>query len=114
MSIRDTETGLPMFAMTSSDVIEGMQYDTGKSERVGHKLQNSDGLKANKFMILYRTPGGRYFTYNHIKGETTSVNPLAANVTLKPIKKLEAETLYPELSDPQLSFNEAFKRIIEA
>ena len=114
MSIRDTETGLPMFAMTSSDVIEGMQYDTGKSERVGHKLINGDGLTANKFLILYRTPGGRYFTYNHEKGETTSINPLAANVTLKPIKKLEAETLYPELSDPQMSFNEAFKKIVDA
>ena len=114
MSIRDTETGLPMFAMTSSDVIDGVKYNTAESERVGHKLINTDGLMANKFLILFKTPGGRYFIQNQEKGETTSINPLAANVTLKPIKKLEAETLYPELSDPQMSFNEAFKKIVDA
>jgi len=114
MSIRDSATGLPMFAMATSDVIDNMQYDTEGSERIGHKLINTDGLKANQFLILYRTPGGRFFTYNHSKGETSEINPLAANVTLKPIKKLEAETLYPELDDPQMSFNEAFRTIVEA
>ena len=114
MSITDKETGLPMFAMASSDVIDNMQYNTEGSERIGHKLINTDGLKANEFMILYRTPGGRYFTYNHSKGETSSINPLGANVTLRPVKKLEAETLFPELSDHQMTFNEAFRRIVEA
>ena len=114
MSITDTETGLPMFAMTSSDVIDGMEYDTGKSERIGHKLINTDGFKANEFLILFKTPGGRYFIQNQEKGEKTSTNFLGANVTLKPVKKLEAETLYPELSDPQISFNEAFRKIVDA
>jgi len=114
MAIPDSKTGLPMFAMTSRDTIEGVKYDTAESELIGHKVLGVGGGSVNKFMLLYRSQGGRYFTYNHEKGETSSIDPLAANVTLKAIKKLEAETLYPELDDPQMSFNEAFRTIVEA
>jgi hypothetical protein len=105
----------PLNNRNASGVFEGYFYNTSESELIGHKVTDDKGLMTNKFYMLYRTSGGRYFVYDQERVEGIDlISSKAFNVTLKPIKKAEAEALFEGLDDKQMTFSEAFKRIVEA
>ena len=114
MSITDSKTGLPLHNQRASEVINGFEYDTASSELVGHLITGEKGLVVSDFHILYRTPGGRYFTYNQKRDPGVDPLLVGPEINLKPISKLEAEEIYKDLSDTKLTFNEAFNQIVEA
>jgi len=110
----DKKSGLPMLNGRATEVIDGFEYDTRESELIGHKITNDVGLVVNAFYMLYRTKAGRYFVYNQKIDPGVDPFLIGPEINLKPISKLEAETMYKELSDPQMSFNEAFSQVVNA
>jgi len=113
--INDSKTGLPMFVRSASDVIGGMRYNTQDYERIGHKITNSEGLTANEFYIIYRTPGGRYVKYEQKQDRMIKDQLIQKpEINLIPIKKAEAQELYESLDDKQMTFNETFSRVVNA
>ena len=114
MGIIDSKNNLPLYNQRFSSQIEGFIFDTAESELVGHKITSEKGLVVSSFYMLYRTPGGRYYTYNQKRDPGSDPLLQGPEINLKPISKKEAETMYPELSDPRMSFNEAFNQIVDA
>lgn len=114
MSMTDRKSGLPMLNQRASDVIDGFEYNTAESELIGHKITNDKGLTINAFYMLYRTKAGRYYVYNQKKDPGADPFLVGPEINLKPISKLEAETMYKDLPDTKLTFNEAFNQIVDA
>lgn len=110
----DKKSGLPLHNQRVSDTIDNFEYDTEESDMIGHKLINDQGFTANEFEILYRTPGGRYFTYRHKNLPGNTINPLQADISLNPIAKKEAMAFYDQLSDQHMTKAEAFERVFDA
>lgn len=114
MGIIDSKNNLPLYNQRFSSQIEGFLYDTGESELIGHKITGEKGLVVSSFYMLYRTPGGRYFQYNQKRDPESDPLLQGPEINLKPIPKKEAETIYEDLTDKKMSFNEAFLKVVEA
>lgn len=112
--IIDSKDNLPLKNQDMTQVIEGFEYNTAESELIGHKLIDDRGLTANAFYILYRTPGGRYLQYDYKSIPGTNPLLVKPEIKLTPKTKAEAEEIYKGLTDPRMSFNEAFRTVIEA
>ena len=114
MSMVDKKSGLPLRNLNTSDQIEGLIYNTAESELIGHKITDDKGLIVNAFYMLYRTKAGRYYVYDQKRDPGADPLLQGPEINLKPISKIEAKTIYEDLSDTKLTFNEAFNQIVNA
>jgi len=112
--IIDSKNNVPLHNRNMTKIIDGFEYDTASSELIGHKLTDDKDLTANAFYILYRTPGGYFFQYDQKSIPGTNPLIVGPEIKLTPKTQKEAEAIYKELSDPRMSFNEAFRKVIEA
>jgi hypothetical protein len=87
----------------------GEVYDTANALLLARHEPPSgiDALKGKRVSDLYRTPSGLYFKYE----TTASLFVADEEPEIKPISSKEALSLYRELNDRQLAFEDAFPAV---
>lgn len=112
--IVNSKNNLPLHNQNITKIIDGLIFNTAESELIGHKLTDDKGLTANAFYILYRSPGHRYFVYDHKNIPGTNPLIVKPEISLKPLTKAEAEELYEGLDDKQMTRAETFSQVVDA